>query len=251
MKNRIFDWQAAFGAALIALSALFYGIDYFLFRDGRDLAMLFFNDLGFVFIEVLLVTLVLHRLLAVREKRSLLKKMNMVIGAFFSEVGTGLMRRLRAFDRAAGGIYGRLLVDKDWKAADFARMGREAVRYDCAVDCRSAGLVQLKDFLVRKRQFLLGLLENANLLEHESFTNLLWAVFHLTEELENRSDIASLPPCDLDHLAGDIKRAYGHLIAEWLTYMAHLQSDYPYLFSLAVRTNPFDPEASPVIRQVR
>ena len=84
MKNRIFDWQAAFGAALIALSALFYGIDYFLFRDGRDLAMLFFNDLGFVFIEVLLVTLVLHRLLAVREKRSLLKKMNMVIGAFFS-----------------------------------------------------------------------------------------------------------------------------------------------------------------------
>jgi hypothetical protein len=25
--------------------------------------------------------------------------------------------------------------------------------------------------------------------------------------------------------------------------MQHLQEDYPYLFSLAVRTNPFDPDA--------
>jgi hypothetical protein len=26
--------------------------------------------------------------------------------------------------------------------------------------------------------------------------------------------------------------------------MRHLKTDYPYLFSLAVRQNPFDPEAS-------
>jgi len=30
---------------------------------------------------------------------------------------------------------------------------------------------------------LLGLLGNPNLLEHDSFTDLLWAVFHLMEEL--------------------------------------------------------------------
>jgi hypothetical protein len=29
--------------------------------------------------------------------------------------------------------------------------------------------------------------------------------------------------------------------------MAHLREDYPYLFSLAVRTNPFDPEARPEV----
>ena len=34
------------------------------------------------------------------------------------------------------------------------------------------------------------------------------------------------------------------LVREWLSYMEHLKSDYPYLFSLAVRTNPFDPNAS-------
>jgi hypothetical protein len=30
--------------------------------------------------------------------------------------------------------------------------------------------------------------------------------------------------------------------------MKHLKIDYPYLFSLAVRTNPFNPDASPEVR---
>ena len=91
---------------------------------------------------------------------------------------------------------------------------------------------------------MLGLLENPNLLEHESFTNLLWAVFHLTEELIHRRRLKGLPDSDYKHLSGDIKRIYHLLIAEWLEYMEHLKNDYPYLFSLAMRMNPFDANAS-------
>jgi len=86
------------------------------------------------------------------------------------------------------------------------------------------------------------------LLEHESFTDLLWAVFHLTEELACRTNVKQLPDTDYAHLSGDIKRAYVLLISEWLAYMKHLKADYPYLFSLAVRTNPFDPNASVEVR---
>jgi len=96
---------------------------------------------------------------------------------------------------------------------------------------------------------LLGLLENPNLLEHESFTNLLWAVFHLTDELAHRSDLVKLPDTDYQHLAGDMKRVYHQLIIQWLNYMKHLKQDYPYLFSLAMRTNPFDINASVVVKQ--
>ena len=46
---------------------------------------------------------------------------------------------------------------------------------------------------------------------------------------------------DLEHLAGDMKRAYQNLICQWIDYMQHLKISYPYLFSLALRTNPFDP----------
>ena len=83
------------------------------------------------------------------------------------------------------------------------------------------------------------------MLEHESFTELLWAVFHLAEELSHRPTVSELPDSDYDHLSGDIRRAHQLLVREWLSHMEHLKSDYPYLFSLAVRTNPFDPNASP------
>ena len=99
-------------------------------------------------------------------------------------------------------------------------------------------------FFLQKRDFLLRLLENPNLLEHESFTELLWSVFHLTEELHHRKNFADLPPTDYKHLEGDIKRAYSQLIAEWFNYIKHLKKDYPFVFSLVVRTNPFDSNIS-------
>jgi len=45
-----------------------------------------------------------------------------------------------------------------------------------------------------------------------------------------------------------MKRAHVLLIVEWLAYMKHLKINYPYLFSLAVRMNPFDPNASPIVK---
>jgi len=115
------------------------------------------------------------------------------------------------------------------------------------VESQKGDLENLKNFLLEKRAFLLGLLENPNLLEHESFTELLWAVFHLTEELAFRIDLKQLPKTDVQHLSGDIRRAYVLLISEWLAYMKHLRDSYPYLFSLAARMNPFDPHASPIV----
>jgi len=87
------------------------------------------------------------------------------------------------------------------------------------------------------------LLDNPNLVEHESFTNLLFAILHLTDELANRHDLARLPESDYEHISEDIKRAYSQLMLQWLDYTKHLKRDYPYLFSLALRINPFDENA--------
>jgi hypothetical protein len=97
----------------------------------------------------------------------------------------------------------------------------------------------LKAFLINKREFLLGLLENPNLIEHEKFSDLLWAIFHLTEELEYRTSVSCLSGPDLNHVEGDVGRLYGQLLYQWAAYVEHLQSKYPYLFSLTVRMSPF------------
>lgn len=86
------------------------------------------------------------------------------------------------------------------------------------------------------------------MLEHQSFSNLLWATFHFTDELIHRKTLKNLPDSDYEHLAGDIKRVYILLVKEWLDYMKHLQKKYPYLFSLALRTNPFDPDANVIVK---
>ena len=127
-------------------------------------------------------------------------------------------------------------------------MSKHLKNYDYGIDIQKMSLEDLRTFLTGKRDFLLRLLENPNLLEHEKFTELLRAVFHLTEELGNRKSTRGLPETDRAHLAGDIKRAYVQLVHQWLDYMRHLKDNYPYLFSLALRTNPFDQQASPIVK---
>ncbi len=244
MKN--LRWQIVLSASLVLLSAFLYLLHFRLFHDARHIFIYLLGDIAFLPLEVLLVALIVDRLLAHQERRALLNKLNMVVGAFFSEVGIELLRRFLSFDLAADTVRAKYLVKKEWGAKDFNRLlaGVKSQRY--VIDAQ-AGLDELKGLLAAKREFLLRLLENPNLLEHERFTSLMWAVFHLTEELYARASLARLPQADREHIHGDITRAYSLLIAEWLAYMKHLQRDYPYLFSLAVRMNPFDPNASPEV----
>ena len=243
-----FRWQTVLGIVLVALSAIVYVIHYVIFRDAHHIFIYLIGDIAFVFFEVLLVTLIIHQLLSEREKRAKLEKLNMVIGAFFSEVGIKLLTYFSDFDPRLDQIRGELIVTKDWSDREFSQMSRRLKDYEYGVDVVKVNLEDLRTFLVGKRNFLLRLLENPNLLEHESFTELLRAVFHLTEELGNREDIKALPETDYKHLAGDIKRAYLQLVLQWLDYMRHLKGNYPYLFSLAMRTNPFDQQASPIVK---
>jgi hypothetical protein len=243
-----YAWQIALGSSLIIVSTLIYYEQIRLFHAPRDTFFYLFQDLAFVPIQVLLVTLIVDRVLRIRERSSLLKKLNMVIGAFFSEVGTSLLRFLSAFDTNFEAARANLSVSAEWNDDRFSRAARDLKSCDYRMDCRAGDLAGLREFLLGRRSFLLGLLENPNLLEHESFTELLWAVFHLTEELAARSDVGGLSKPDCDHLAGDIRRASVLLTAQWLSYMLHLKKEYPYLFSLAVRTNPFDPKASAEVK---
>ncbi len=241
--KKIFNWQVILGAILIMLSGLVYYIHFLIFRDARHIFIYLIGDIAFLFLEVFLVTLVVHNLLVHREKQALFKKMNMVIGAFFSEVGRELIKFCIVFDAQSSTFAKKLVVRSEWTDLQFKQLQKEITSFTCNIDYKRGDLESLKSFLVKKRAFLLALLENQNLLEHESFTDLLWAVFHLTEELEGRIDLKNLTSTDYEHLSGDLKRAYRQLISQWLLYMKHLKGDYPYLFSLAMRTNPFDSQA--------
>ncbi len=232
-------WKILWGMALLFLSTLFYIAHFLMFRDPHHLFIFLVGDIAFVFIEVLIVTMIIHELLDYRDRKAKLYKLNMVIGAFFSEIGTELLRIFIRFDKNTDQIQKGPACLDDWLVTGDGHQSH--------IDVRRGDLKALQDFFLDKRPFLLILIQNANLLEHDRFSDLLWAIFHLAEELLYREDVEHMTEADRRHIEVDIKRAYSALIVQWADYMRHLKESYPHLFSLAARMNPFDPEASAVI----
>ena len=232
--------------AFLALSGIFYFVHYLIFRDVHHIFIYMVGDLAFLPLEVLLVVVIIERVLARREKQAKLQKLNMVVGAFFTEAGNHLLDNLLQYFGNRAEIAEHMSVGADWNHKDFRRAADYAYHLEIELDCRDVDLPDLKKFLSSKRTFILTLLENPNLLEHDRFTDLLWAVTHLDEELEARHSLKDLPEKDLEHLAGDIQRMYDHLASEWLDYVEHLKANYPFLFSLILRTHPFQEKPSPV-----
>ncbi|MFC1669352.1 hypothetical protein ACFL20_03110 [Spirochaetota bacterium] len=227
----------------IILSVVFYLLQIVIFSRTEDTFFYFFQDLGFIPLEVLFVTIIINRLLTIREKNERMKKLNMVIGGFFSEVGTKLLELLSQCDYNSEKILKSILVENAWEDMNYDNISHHLMNYECSINVREKNLAALQDFLIEKRGFLLNLLANPNVLEHDTFSSLLWAIFHMAEEFLHRKNVSKLNEKDAEHLEIDIKRAYEILIIEWLKYMKHLKDDYPYLFSLAMRRNPFDPNA--------
>ena len=238
-----FRWQIIAGFILIGISCLVYLIHYAIFRDTHHIFVFMLGNLAFLPAKVLIATIIIDQLLKAREKKAMLNKLNMAIGIFFSKMGITLLKMLSLFDRSTPQKRERFIFTNDWDGGAFREAAANTANDPYDIDTQVGGLKDLEHLLNNEKNFLLTLLGNSNLLEHERFTDLLWAVTHLSEELSSRADLGKLSEADGKHIANDIKRAYTLLLAEWFTYMEHLRHSYPYLFSLAVRTNPFDPKA--------
>jgi len=163
----------------------------------------------------------------------------MIIEMFYSEIGTELLRAFAQCDNALDSIHGDLDITMDWKGGEIKALGRKLAAHEPDFEMTAGELEAIDMMLQECRPQMLDLLGNPALLEHETFTDALMVVFHLTEELRIRYDFKLLSDMDREHLICDAQRAYTQLGQEWLKYLDHTRTDYPYLYSLCVRTNPY------------
>jgi hypothetical protein len=247
--KRLLSWKVLLVVFFLAASAGIYFLHYLIFKDPHHIFLYLVGDLGFLFVDVLVVVLFIESLLERRERQSRLMKLNMVIGTFFSEVGLELLRKFSAFIVNAEGLKSRTAFAFDWERRDFEEARKAAANFAYHGKPEASQLAELRTFMLSKRGFLLTLLENPYILEHESFTDLLWAVFHVADELSYREgDMAGLPQTDIVHIGGDLRRAYSLIVTQWITYAQHLKERYPFLYSLAVRINPLGASPSAVVK---
>ena len=187
-------------------------------------------------------------LLIRRNNRVRTHKLYMAIGAFFSEVGNDVISIFINADPQIKKAKNDLIITDSWSEKDFFDSSKHMKTHNFKVKIEKIDLHKIRSLLMGKRNFLIELLQFPELFEQDTFTELLRAIFHLTEELTFRTDLKRLPKNDLNHLKTDIERTYSPLVHQWLDHMEYLKNNYPYLFSLSIRTNPFDPTASPILK---
>jgi voltage-gated potassium channel len=184
-----------------------------------------------------------------REEAIRQEKIDMISGLFFSEMGNRLLGYFARFDPEIESLHENLKISSTWDDKDFSRIHKLLGTRRISLSSRKGDIPALLEYLQDNASLLLRLIENPIIHEHESFTELLRALFHLRDELLSRKDLLKLLDSDRKHLEGDIARVYNLLLFGWLRYIQYLKKNYGYLFSLAIRTNPFNPEATAVVKE--
>lgn len=234
---------------LLFISLFFFTLQMFIFHNLHESGFLFFQDLIFMPIEILLVTFILDKILRDREKKERLQHQNIVINSFFSELGTDIIRLLNRDIINLKELSILLCMNQDWNNAKFDNTFKVLNSISYQFNITHDSLNVIKSALSKNKAYILSFFSNPNLLEIDSFTNMLWALYHLIDELEHRTNIFELPDSDIEHLKNDIIRIYGMLICQWIVYMKNLKEKYPYLWSLALRINPFSENNDVIIKQ--
>lgn len=242
-------WYILTAGLLIAVSTLGYTIQVMEFHREKDTFFYLLQDLAFLPVQVLLVTLVVNRWFQVRERDELIRRTNIVVGVFFIEIGNVLLKYFSEFDVNIDDMRKIADIKSNWTNRDFMLMKKRLNAHEYTIDCHCADMRDLKELLIRRREFILGLLANPGLIENTGFSELLWAISHLTQELELRNDLDNLPDADYTHLAVDVRRAYILIVQEWIAYLRRLEVSHPYMYSLMVRTDPFAPQQSAIITE--
>ncbi len=219
------------GAGLIALSFGLASIHYAVYQDSKYIQSYFLLHLAFLPLHALGIGLVLDGLLSFREQRTRLKKMSMLLGIFFRQVGVDLFVLMAAMVENRDEFDEQVMVQPEWNPRRF-RMAEAAVRttrFRIRTDRRL--LAELVRTLREKEGAILEMTRSPHLLEFEDFHHGLISLFHLIEELHFHPDWAELGPASLDHLAQDITKALKALAVLWLQYLQHLKRHHPVLFS--------------------
>lgn len=231
-------------AIILIISAIgFYILNYFLFRDVNFIERYLLAQLGFLSISVLLVTLVLNNLMVRREKKERLEKLNIVVGTFFAELGKDLLRYISKYDNGIEEIARELINIEDYEKEDFDKIKQKLVKRKYDIDIKKINLLELRKFLLNGKEFAINLLDNPAIIEHEAFTELLWNVLHVTDELRRVASFDNLSPEDYEDIKGDIEKLYKLLIYEWIRYVEYLRHRHPHIFIYEAKTNPLIPHA--------
>ena len=124
------------GIGLIGLSLFLHYVHYLIFQDLHHTLIFLFADIAFIPMEVFFTTLVIDKLLEKREKEHLRDKLSMLIGVFFSELGTDILNTFVYADDNTEIIAKEALVTKEWNKNEFKNLEKLVDEYEYDIDIK-------------------------------------------------------------------------------------------------------------------
>lgn len=227
------------GTGLILLSLVLHYGHYLMFNDAHHTLIFLFADIAFIPMEVFFTTLIIDRLLEKREKNHFLEKLNMIVGLFYTEIGTKMLSEFVKGDDSVNTLRDFAIVGEKWDDSTFKSLQEHIESYDFKTNLDKVNLEELIKELHGSRDLLITLITNENLHEHETFTKMLMGLMHLKEEIDTRCCL-DIEDYEKSHIEKDMAYVYKYLTLEWCHYMKYLSKNYPSLFCKALINNPFD-----------
>ena len=220
---------------LIGFSLSMYELHYLLFHDLHHILLYFIGDIAFLGVQALIAYFAFDRLLSYRENMATMKKLNMLAGIFFYDIGIKIFNLLSSQLTECQDCATHVCVQENWTNKDFQRNTQKIPHLAISLRYEPKAMQTLAKELSSAKDMIIRLMENSSLHEHESFSDMLLALFHLTEELLRRDSLETNTAEDKKHLANDMKRVYIHMSQLWLEYMQHLKDNYYYLYLYNIR----------------
>lgn len=225
-----FKHYATISLILIFISTIMFISHYLIFGQVENTSYYSLMSICLIPINILTVTIVFENIIEYKSKKEKMNKLNMLIGMFFSELGYELMHLIIQGDKDGKNLICCFDNLKDVEV--------KLINHKHFIDINQINIDTLEVIILKNKDILINLMSNDNILEHETFTDLLMSIMHLRDELifmknNNKDENSTI------HLQVDITRVYKNITMQWVKYLYHLEKFYPYLYKNAIQVNPF------------
>ncbi len=221
-------------AALFAMSIVVYLLQIIIFHDPVTTGFYIFQDIAFLPISIAVATIVVGEYLGQKEKRDRLAKTQMLTSVFFTELGAELMFSLVGVTKGKEkivAIFENAEIN-DCKSLEVVQNQLREVDIDVSVSEETYH--RLVEMIRAKRDELLTITSNPLLLDHESFTDLLWGIFHLMDEARLRGEYSAMSAADRRHMEVDFTLTLKLLLVNWAGNILYTKMNYPNYYSATV-----------------
>lgn len=245
MKNRIGNELKSTALTIVTMTIIaiaLYAIHYIIFGELKATISGLILSLAYVPIGIVFNILILDKIFRKSNEIRLERRMNIVIGSFFHEIGNELMAVIVNGDENIDSLNYLCYASVEWGHKEFKKLSEIVESYECKINIDNIDLNELRSIIENKEDFLLDLIINSNLDEYEGFSKMLMRILHVRDEFDALFVDGYLDPKDKYHMTTDICNAYKALLVFRVNYIENLKNYYPLMFNRLMENSPFRAE---------